>query len=214
MKALSLERPVFHSEADFQFSFAQAVKALEPDVQCRLERPILNSSTGRTEYLDLLCSGAEGETAIEFKYFTRRWHGVVGNETFQLREHAAIDLLRLHFVHDVARLEGFGFPRSGLAVLLTNEPGLWAQSARNTRDRDFHLYEGRELSGTLLWAEGAYTPNTRELRGAYALKWQDYATLDEQRGGRLRYLALEVLPASSPEPPDRVEPAPGAARQG
>lgn len=201
MEVLAQDRPVFHSEADFQFSFAQAVTALAPGVQCRLEKPILNTSSGRTEYLDLLCSGAAGETAIEFKYFTRSWCGVVRGETFQLREHAAADLLRLHFVHDVVRLEGFCFAGPGIAVLLTNEPGLWTESARMTRDRDFHLYEGRKLGGTLLWAEGTYAPNTRDLRGAYPLKWRDYAALDDQRGGRLRYLALEVVPATSSRPP-------------
>lgn len=75
MTALALKRPIFHSEADFQFSFAQAITALAPQIQCRLERPILNTDTGRTEYLDLLCAGTDGETAIEFKYFTRGWKG-------------------------------------------------------------------------------------------------------------------------------------------
>lgn len=204
MSVLSQERPVFHSEADFQFSFAQTVTALTPEVRCRLERPIHNAATGRTEYLDLLCSGPDGETAIEFKYFTRFWNGVVGGEAFQLRGHAATDLLRLHFVHDVVRLERSVSPRAGLAVLLTNDPALWTESARKTRDRDFHLYEGRELTGTLLWAEGTYAPNTRELRGAYALKWQDYATLNDQPGGSLRYLALQVSPDGEAKTPGAV----------
>lgn len=197
MDTLSRERPVFHSEADFQFSFAQAVTALAPEVRCRLERPIHNADSGRTEYLDLLCTGPDGETAIEFKYITRGWKGVVGGESFQLRGHAATDLLRLHFIHDLVRLERNVFPRAGLAVLLTNDPVLWTESVKITRDRDFHLHEGRELRGTLLWADGTYTANTRELRSAYPLKWQDYATLDDQRGGRLRYLALEVSPDPS-----------------
>lgn len=143
MEALSHERPIFHSEADFQFSFAQTVTSLAPKVECRLERPMLTTDTGRTEYLDLLCSGDDGESAIEFKYFTRGWNGEVGGEAFKLRAHAATDLLRLHFLQDVYRLERFGFPRPGLAVLLSNEQGLWTESARKSRDRDFHIYEGR-----------------------------------------------------------------------
>lgn len=206
MTALALKRPIFHSEADFQFSFAQAITALAPEMQCRLERPILNTDTGRTEYLDLLCSGADGETAIEFKYFTRGWKGVIGGEVFDLRAHAATDLLRLHFVHDIVRLERFGSASSGLAVLLTNEPGLWTQSTRKSRDRDFHLHEGRQLSGALLWANGTYAPNTRELRGEYALNWQDYSSLDDQRGGRFRYLAVEVAHPATPGSLGTIEP--------
>jgi hypothetical protein len=201
MESLSHERPIFHSEADFQFSFAQAVAALAPEVQCRLERPVRNGNTGKTEYLDLLCIGADGETAIEFKYFTRRWKGLVGGEAFELRAHAATDLLRLHFVHDVFRLERFGLATAGLAVLLTNEPALWTESIRKTRDRDFHLHEGRQLGGTLLWANGSYPANTRDIRGAYSLSWQDYSDPQGQTGGPFRYLALEVRAAASPTPP-------------
>jgi len=133
MLALSRDRPVFHSEADFQFAFAQAVQLLAPKVKCRLEKPILNNATGKTEYLDLLCKGPQGETPIEFKYFTRRWSGVVRHERFQLRGHAATDLLRLHFVHDLVRLESFCLDNPGLAILLTNEPGLWSYSMRKTQ---------------------------------------------------------------------------------
>lgn len=192
METLSSKRPIFHSEADFQFSFAQTVTALDPKVDCRLERPMRNPDTGKTDYLDLLCTGVGGETAIEFKYFTRRWRGLVGGEAFELRAHAATDLLRLHFVHDVVRLERFGLERAGLAVLLTNEPGLWTKTERKSRDRDFHLYEGRQLKGTLLWADGTYAANTRGIRGTYLLEWQDYSDPDGQRGGPFRYLALEV----------------------
>lgn len=200
MKALSQARPVFHSEADFQFAFAQTVQVLAPTVECRLEKPILNSETGKMEYLDLLCDGPKGQTPIEFKYFTRQWIGEIRGETFRLRDHAAADLLRLHFVHDLMRLERFCSEKSGLAILLTNEQGLWTESTRNTRDRDFHLHHGRNLLGTLLWAEGNYEPNTRILQGSYKLEWQDYARLDGRRGGELRFLAVEVLPTRPSEP--------------
>lgn len=192
MRTLALQRPVFHSEADFQFSFAQAVQAMDPTIQCRLELPVANSKSGRTEYLDLLCLGPAGRTPVEFKYFTRPWSGIVRDEAFRLRGHAATDLLRLHFVNDLVRLENSVDGLPGIAVLLTNEPALWSGRAGTTRDRDFHLHQGRELQGTLLWAEGTYEPNARALRGSYRLDWQDYSKLDDSRGGRHRYLGVEV----------------------
>lgn len=200
MAQLVKERPVFHSEADFQFAFAQSVQKLDPGIECRLEVPISKTTSTATEYLDLLCKGPAGETPIEFKYFTRRWSGDLGGEHFQLRNHAAADLLRLHFVHDVVRLERFGFKEPGIAILLTNEPGLWTESTRRTRDHDFRLHDGRDLGGRLLWAGGAYSRNTRELWGSYQLVWHDYERLDDSRGGRFRYLALEVGPVNVNRP--------------
>lgn len=197
MRALACKRPVFHSEADFQFSFAQIVESMDPAIQCRLELPVANSRTARTEYLDLLCRGPEGHTPMEFKYFTRRWSGAVSDEDFNLREHAAADLLRLGFVHDLVRLEGFVHGLPGLAVLLTNDPGLWNESPRVARDEDFRLHEGRALEGTLLWAQGSYPPNTQVLRGSYNLEWKDYWTLDASLGGQLRYLGVEVPPSGT-----------------
>lgn len=196
MHRLAGQRPVFHSEADFQFAFAQTVQAVDPDIRCRLEVPVTSGASARNEYLDLLCSGPAGLTPIEFKYFTRRWSGDVLGEHYELRNQAAADLLRLHFVHDVVRLERSEYGGVGFAILLSNDPGLWTESSRPTRDRDFRLHDGRQLQGTLLWADGEYVDNTRALRGSYKVRWQDYQRLDDGSGGALRYLALEVAPSA------------------
>lgn len=39
MEHLATQRPVFHSEADFQFTFAQAVSDLDDTIAIRLEVP-------------------------------------------------------------------------------------------------------------------------------------------------------------------------------
>lgn len=70
---LHRDRPVFHSEADLQHSFARALWELEPGIGCRLEVP--QHTADRVERLDLLCIGPSGRTAIEFKYPTRAWKG-------------------------------------------------------------------------------------------------------------------------------------------
>ncbi|WP_405673548.1 hypothetical protein OG848_30010 [Streptomyces canus] len=201
---LGRHRPVFHSEADLQHSFARALWELSPDVHSRLEVP--QKAGGSAEHLDLLCIGPSTRTAIEFKYFTRRWTGTVGApaEDYALKGHAAADLARLHFVRDIARLERFcrRSDQNGLAIMLTNDASLWAPPGigrGRTRDRDFRIHQGRELVGTLLWAEGAYKPNTCTLRGAYPLDWKPYSELDGA-GGEFRYLAVSVGP--SPEETD------------
>ncbi|WP_406439965.1 hypothetical protein OHB00_32325 [Streptomyces sp. NBC_00631] len=199
MAELSRHRPVFHSEADLQHSFARVLWELAPDVHSRLEVP--QRGPGKTEYLDLLCLGPEGRTAIEFKYFTRGWTGKAGTpvEDYALKAHGATDLARLHFVRDIARLERFCRrpDQNGLALMLSNEASLWTPPGpgrRRTRDHDFRIHHGRGLAGTLLWAEGTYEPNTCTLRGTYPLKWETYSEPSGAGGEfrEFRYLAVSV----------------------
>ncbi|MET7943052.1 hypothetical protein [Streptomyces sp. NPDC005302] len=198
---LAQSRPVFHSEADLQHGFARALWHLAPEVNSRLEVP--QRAEGRREYLDLLCTGPSARTAIEFKYFTRRWAGSAGTpaEDFDVKGHAAADLARLHFVRDLVRLERFCDrpDQNGLAVMLTNDASLWTPpgSGRGrTRDHEFRIHQGRELTGRLLWAEGAYEPNTCTLRGSYRLDWETYSELGGA-GGEFRYLIVPVSPERS-----------------
>ncbi|WP_455357093.1 hypothetical protein [Streptomyces sp. SYSU K217416] len=197
---LRAHRPIFHSEADLQHGFARALWEVAPDVRSRLEMPVRRP--GRAEYLDLLCLGPAGRTAIEFKYVTRRWSGAAGTpaEEYDLRNHGAPDVARRDFVRDVARLERFcdREDQNGLALLVTNEAYLWRPQPpgrARTRDDDFRIHDGRTLSGTLLWAAGTYTPNTCVLRGVYPLVWHPYAELGGS-GGEFRYLAVFVYPSS------------------
>ncbi|MFD7447074.1 hypothetical protein [Streptomyces sp. NPDC059909] len=198
---LRVQRPVFHSEADLQHNFARVLWELAPDVHSRLEVP--QRLSDKTEYLDLLCFGPSTRTAIEFKYFTRSWTGTVGTpaEDYALKAHGATDLARLHFVRDIARLERFcrRSDQNGLALMLTNEASLWTAPGlgrRRTRDHDFRIHHGGELAGTLLWAEGAYEPNTCNLRGTYSLDWEQYSEQDGG-GGEFRYLAVFVTPSAT-----------------
>lgn len=209
---LGKDRPVFHSEADLQHSFARALWELAPDVRSRLEVP-QRTEGGRAEYLDILCIGPSTRTAIEFKYFTRSWTGTVGDpaEAYAVKGHAAADLARLHFVRDMVRLERFCHrsDQNGLAIMLTNDASLWTPPGarrRPTRDRDFRIHQGRELAGVLRWAGGDYQANTSTLKGTYPLSWEPYSQLGGT-GGELRYLAVAVgplpeAPGSLAEQPD------------
>ncbi|MFJ3673363.1 hypothetical protein ACIPSE_43610 [Streptomyces sp. NPDC090106] len=206
LERLRARRPVFHSEADLQHSFALAVsEAAQQEIRCRLEVPVRRNDT--SEYLDLLCLGQSGRTAIEFKYVTRQWTGTAGAppEEYALRGHNAPDVARRDFLRDIARLERFcdRADQNGLALLITNEASLWRPRQRTipTRDEEFRIHEGRELAGTLLWAGGTYKANTRELRGSYTLTWRPYSHL-EGPTGEFRCLAV-FIPAgrSQPSPP-------------
>lgn len=197
MDHLATKRPVFHSEADFQFSFAQAVIDLDRTIEIRLEVP---RRAARRNYVDLVCIGDQ-VSLIEFKYVTRAWTGTDGrtHETFDLRGHEALDLARFHFIHDVTRLEGWTAEQentNGFAILLTNDSRLWVDLKYKTPPRDlaFRLHQGRILTGDLAWGtpEQPYPENNRNLRGTYAADWHDYSTLDSRPGGTLRWLGWHI----------------------
>lgn len=191
---LAARRPVFHSEADFQHAFAQAIWQTDSALDVRLE--VRQPGDDRREYLDLLVVAPDARTAIEFKYFTRRWEGAVGlhGELYALRGHAAADLARLGFVRDIARVERFASAANGngLAIMLTNEPALWSTPRRaDTRDSQFRIHDGQTLTGALRWGQGDYPANNHVLAGAYTCRWQHYSVLPDD-AGRLRYLLVEA----------------------
>ena len=197
MEKLSSTRPVFHSEADFQHAFAWALREIEPSLQVRLE---VRQDT--REYVDLLCFGPQGRTAVEFKYFTRTWVGTDPGtgESFHLRNHEATDLGRRGLVFDIARLEKFcaaGRASNGFAIMLSIDQRLWqpAATAKLTRDQAFRIHEGRTLSGLLRWGtEGSYySGSERNLSGSYPISWRHYSSLDG-KNGKLRWLAAAVEP--------------------
>jgi hypothetical protein len=195
MTHLAARRPVFHSEADFQFAFAQSVAALDDSIGLRLEVP--QRGEHRRTYVDLACRAGDEVSLVEFKYVTRAWTGTDGytDEHFALRGHEALDLARLYFIHDVTRLEAWtaqAICRNGFAVMLTNDNRLWEKpaSSRVTRDQNFRLHEGRRLTGPLKWGtpEAPHEAHNRNLRGTYVATWHGYSKRDSGPGGSFRWL--------------------------
>ena len=54
MTHLAAQRPVFHSEADFQFAFAQAAADLDAFIRIRLAVP---KRAARNTFVDSVCTG-------------------------------------------------------------------------------------------------------------------------------------------------------------
>ena len=86
MAKLSVRRPVFHSEADFQHAFAWLVQTEMPDYEIRLEyRPIQDER----RYLDIWINNTR--LAIELKYRTRDAALQHAGERYNLRDQRAHD---------------------------------------------------------------------------------------------------------------------------
>jgi len=193
LAGLAEKRPVFHSEADFQFALAWQIKE-QTGLDVRLEYPHIPKER---VYLDIWLP--EVEAAIELKYFKKKLDVEVGGEQFALPNQGAQDINRYHFVSDIERVEGAG---RGFAVALTNDPGYWTRGIKeHPIDAAFRLHEGRTLPANkpLAWARHAATGLSKRpvrLQNSYALAWRDYgpplAGTAEAGNRQFRYLAVKA----------------------
>ena len=198
MESLSRCRPIFHLEADFQHALACYIHNKMPDCQVRLEfKPFKNDGI----YLDIWLRVMG--IAIELKYKTKELDLELAGEFFTLSNQNAQDLGRYEFINDILRLERvvtkFGPAKTGVAVLLTNDPCYWNPSSPDRQDAAFHLDEGKKIKGAA-WADGAKLENKggKEkqilLEGSYDCVWRDYSCLDLPDGNsqQFRYLMVKV----------------------
>lgn len=87
----------------------------------------------------------------------------------------------------------------GIEVLLMNDHLYWLEPVRsNTVDSEFRIHENRLLTEQLKWLEHASrgTKENREdpifLKGMYKMQWHHYCTVNNEKHGEFRYLAVHV----------------------
>lgn len=196
LSELSKERPLFHSEADFQHALAWKIHQRYNDLKIRLEKRL--TATGKDIHVDIFALGRE-PTVIEVKYRTKYLESNIEGEEFSLKDQSATDAGRYEFVKDVSRIESAlqRYPYgSGTAILLTNDKSFWEKPVRNKPSADdaFRVHEGKVLSGKLEWKEGMKSwDEPLTLKETYTLRWNDYSDL-KIRDGKLRYVAVQVKP--------------------
>ena len=194
LSRLAARRPLFHSEADFQFALAWQIHELDTEIEVRLE-----SRPKAGIHLDVELRRDGRTTALELKYLTRRWSGEVAGERFDFAS-GVTDLRRYDVVKDLARVEDYVAARpgsNGAVVVLASDPIFWklpdvARAA--TADDAFRIHDGAALAGELVWGPtaGPGTTRSREaalvVKGMYPLAWRQYSSdpLD------LRVLVVEV----------------------
>lgn len=199
LTGFATDRPVFHSEADFQHTLAWALQQTRPRLRIRLEtrpRPGVR--------LDLqVTDPADGTSvAIEMKYLTDTWEGTVGGETYRLLRQSAQDIRAYDCIKDIGRVEQLiriGYATSGLVLVLANDPSYWRAPGhgRATNADAFRLHDGLVIVGSRAWGPQAGPGTSRgreeatELSGEYRLTWQDYSNVGGPRG-RFRYLPIAV----------------------
>ncbi|MEM2111510.1 MAG: hypothetical protein QXX08_06495 [Candidatus Bathyarchaeia archaeon] len=202
LSALAKQRPVFHSEADFQHAFAWEIHQGLPAALIRLELPVQVKQ--QFFYIDIWVAYQDTVLAIELKYKTRGLSVHVGSERYRLKDQSAHDIGRYDFVKDIQRLEQVATAYQsviGYAILLTNDSAYWTTPAnQNTVDASFMLHNGRVLEGVLSWGSNASEGTMKnreqplELQGKYHLQWSDYSRPSSERYGEFRSLVVKVLP--------------------
>lgn len=207
LSELAKERPVFHSEADFQHALAWKIRELHSDAKVRLERKVAGREIGLAKpiYLDLWVELHGEIAAIELKYQTVAIEHDHLGERFSLGGKGAEDNLGYDFIKDVRRLEGFVHSRPnavGHAILLSNQP-VWKHepTGREYSKDAFRIHDGRVIEGTLMWRKvdkAGQRASALELRDAYLSSWEDYSDLGGKLG-RFRYLWLRVSGSSTPQ---------------
>ena len=204
MRKLAIERPLFHSEADFQHALAWRIREEHPDSGVRLEyKPPVNIGEKEMQ-LDIWL--AKLGVAIELKYKTAKPKEEIrqNGESFDLRNQRAHDNGRYDFLKDIQRLEGLsGFPgaKAGFAIFLTNDDLYWNGPLRkDTFDAQFSLRgnPGLQIQGVMAWhqdasaAKSGARKNSIQLKGCYEAEWQEYSRVPAERYGEFRYLMVEA----------------------
>lgn len=198
---LAKQRPIFHSEADFQHALAWQIQSQLPDASIRLELPILDQQ--RTLHLDVWVSHGDTNLAVELKYKTRAIETRIQGESYCLKDQSAQDLGRYDFIKDIVRLERITSARpntTGYAILLTNDSAYWSSDTGiNSIYAAFRLGDGLGLEGTRAWGENASIGTTRgretalALKGKYTIRWQDYSQVPAKRYAKFRFLCIPIF---------------------
>ena len=201
LKELSLQRPFFYSEKDFQFALGWKIKEIYYNIQIRLERK-LRIDENKKVSIDICVIDNETLIPIEVKYKTESLTVIHEGEKFNLASQNAQDQGRYDFLKDIMRIERtieFNNLRTGYVILITNDPSYWEKSTSSSIDEEFRIYEDRKLEGTLRWKERAADGTTKgrkkpiELSGSYKVKWNDYYKT-EKKNQWFRYLLLKIQP--------------------
>ena len=201
LRRLSVQRPVFHSEADLQLALAWEMKRCDPMMRVRLE-----TCPAAAIHLDIACTRVDlgRYSAIELKYLTRSWMGKVEGEEYNLKNHRAQDIRGYDVVKDIARIEVLVNDRAnadGAVIVLTNDSYYWNPPQKIpdiTNASEFRIHEGAVLSGCRSWGPrtGDGTKRGRErpivLLGTYQMHWGEYSTVEGNRASEFRLLTVSI----------------------
>ena len=191
---LSIKRPLFHSEADFQHELALLLSRERGQVDLRLERPYLENEL--KFFLDILFNTGNEKIGIELKYVTKAFQQNYNGEMFNLKTHGNYGASRFNFLKDVYRLGQLKERKEiskGFAIILTNVKDFYSTKNKDNRYKHLYLYEDRKIKkGDVIKFVENTTPKKfqsfmLENVDGYHLQWKSYGKYTD-----FKYLILEV----------------------
>lgn len=200
MYQLSKWRPIFHSEADFQFSLAWMIKEQYPNCDIRLEFvPEFNPNL----HLDILVILDGKWIPIELKYTTKKCIKIINNEVYVLKEQGAKDQGCYNYLKDIMRIEEFRDKSNnfieGYTIKITSEISYLKPPTKvNCTYAKFSIEDGSIKTGCMNWAAntGKGTMRGMEapivLTGIYPINWKEYSKVDDTNSGTFMYLVNTV----------------------
>ena len=168
LENLAKRRPLFWSEADFQFEFAWELHTkLDGKAKIYLERRFeidMDSSDNANEksnqsttnkslnklYVDIWVEYDNKTYPIELKYTTKRCKIYDPENPVETKEQSARDIGCYRFLWDIKRLEEIKTSLrnkevKGYAIMLTSDAGYYNKSEQPTLFDNFRLTEGRTI---------------------------------------------------------------------
>ena len=103
--SLSKKRPLFHSEADFQFALAWEIQLAYPQANVRFEYAPKDFSN---MHIDIVVFIDQHIIPIELKYKTAKLNAIYNSEMYNLKSHGAQDCGKYDCLKDLQRIEKFG----------------------------------------------------------------------------------------------------------
>ena len=199
MAALQEERMLFYSENDFRFALAWEIKELYENADVRLEYRFIPNNDKKI-YIDIVVFLDGKKYPIELKYKTKALSVNLGNEKYLLKNQAAHNFGRYHYLKDFQRIESLiksDFCENGFAIMLTNDYLYWESDCKGDADQAFSLHENNALSGKLCWGKNVGEKVKEEkpeikLSGKYTIKWNDYSDINDVKNGKVRYCLNEI----------------------
>lgn len=200
IETLSKERPVFHSEADFQHALAWLIHQEHSNADVRLEVPFVSHHGNMC--VDIVVKIGDKRHLLELKYKTRQIEVEYNDERYNLQSHVALPLGRYDVLKDVQRIERLieaGKADAGAVVFITNDSAYWS-NPKTSEDTSaaFSLRDGRHISGVMDWSlkTSAGTKKKREepigLSGAYVAEWREYSKVESSSYRSFRYLLFPI----------------------
>ncbi|MCX2965396.1 hypothetical protein [Gordonia aquimaris] len=196
MTVLAEQRPLFHSESDFQLALG-LVLADQGMTQLRLEKKLSVSQPigGRSSiYVDVLGELDGHRVALELKYPKKHLRACVGQEVFDLPASGAPDIDAAAIWRDAERIERLLLDDTvdaGASLTLTNYR-FWSERSMTVRSQahEFRLWEGRTVEpGTLRWQlKNGRQGEQFELQSPYQCRWHDFGDVCDYG---FRYLLLQ-----------------------